>query len=507
MQVTETQTEGLKRAYKVVISATELDDKIAHRLEELSGQIRIPGFRPGKAPLKVLRQRFGPSVRGEVLEKAVTDSSSQALSERNLRPASQPKIEIVSADDGKDLEYSMELEILPEIVPMEFSALELERVKITVGDQEVEEALERIAASNKTTREPAKAKQAETGDSIVLDFKGTVGGVAHPGMEATDHQLELGSSSFIAGFEEQLVGAKAGEARTVSVTFPDEYVNDELAGKEAVFECQIKQVLETVPAEVNDELAEKLGAENLAGLTQKVREQLESEYARLSRDKMKRGMLDKLADAHDFPAPLGMVDAEFDVIWQQITADKERGVVDPDDADKDEEALREEYRGIAERRVRLGLLLSEVGRINAIDVTQEEVNAAIMREAMQWPGQEQQVFKFYQENAQALAQLRAPLFEEKVVDYIAELAKVDERTLTLDELKAEDGITDGDETPAKGAKKTKAKKASTAKSKTAKGKTETAKPKSDKTKSEKTKSDKPKAAKAKKAKAADKDDE
>ena len=451
MQVTETQAEGLKRAYTVVVTASELDDKIVGRLEELSGKVNIPGFRPGKAPMKILRQRFGPAVRGEVLERAVNDSSSQALDERNLRPAGQPKIEIVSADEGKDLEFSLELEILPEIEPMDFATLELERVKIPVSDHEVDETLQRLAENNKTTRELAEPRGAENGDVVVLDFKGTVDGEAKPGMEGEDHHLELGSSTFIAGFEDQLTGAEVGQDRTVTVTFPDEYVNDELAGKEAVFQCQIKQILESVPGEIDDSLAEALGEESLATLKEKVRAQIENDYGQIGRERMKRAMLDKLAAGHDFPIPEGMVEAEFETIWKQIEADRERGVTDPDDEGKDEEALRAEYREIALRRVKLGLLLSEVGRLNKIEVSQEEVNSGIMREAMRWRGQEQEVFKFYSENPEAQSQIRAPLFEEKVVDFIAELAQVTEREVSFDDLKAEEEAEAAAKAPAKAA--------------------------------------------------------
>ena len=440
MQVTETSSEGLKRGYKIIIAASDIDEKIEYRLGELSGRINVPGFRPGKVPMNILKQRFGASVRGEVIERAVNDASQQALSERGLRPATTPKVEIDSQEEGQDLSYSIELEILPEIVPMDFGELELSRLKVSVSDSEVEEALHRIAEGHKSTKTLEAPRPAGSGDVVVLDFSGTVDGEALPGMADEDHHLHLGSNSFVEGFEDQLVGAEVGESRTVKVTFPDEYVNDQLAGKEAVFECTIKDVLEAQVPEIDDAFAEKLGEETLESLKDKIRDQIGKEYDRLARERMKREMLDKLAEGHDFPIPETMAKAEFDASWRQIEADRERGVSDPEDEGKSDDELRTEYQEIANRRVRLGLLLAEVGRLNDIEVSQEEVNAALFKEASRYPGQEQKVVEFYQNNPQAIAQLRAPLFEEKVVDFIAELAKVEERNVTADELKAEEAV-------------------------------------------------------------------
>ena len=457
MQVTETNADGLKREFKVVIAADDLKEKVEGRLQELSGQVKLPGFRPGKVPIKILKQRFGPSVMGEVVERAVNDSSTQALNERGLRPAVAPKIEIVSFDEGKDLEYSMEMELLPDIEPMDFAKLELEKLKIEVPEQEVEEALERVASNQKTTQPLAKPRKAKTGDVLVLDFKGTVHGEAHPGMSAEDHHLELGSNSFITGFEDQLEGVSVGDTREVKVTFPEEYGNEKLAGQPAVFDCTIKDVLESVPMPIDDSLAVSLGEENLEAVRDKIRTQITGDYENLARGRAKRVLLDKLAEGHDFPVPATMVDLEFETIWKQIEADREKGNVDPDDEGKDEEALKEEYRAIAERRVRLGLLLSEVGRINEIDVSQEEVNRALMQQVQRFPGQEQEIFKFYQSNPEALAQLRAPLFEDKIIDFIFDLAQVSERKITPDQLRAELETDESDEKkPAK--KKTAAKK-------------------------------------------------
>lgn len=461
MQVTEVNNEGLKRDFKVVIEAKEINQKVENRLRELSARVKVPGFRPGKAPIKLLKQRYGPSVMGEVLERAVTDSSAQALNERGLRPAVQPKIEIDSFEDGKDLEYSMAIELLPEIEPMDFSKLELERVKIAVAEDEVSSALERLAGSRKETKALETPRPAESGDVLVMDFKGTVHGEALPGMAGEDHHLELGSNSFIAGFEEQLIGATVGEERTVNVTFPDGYGNEKLSGQPAVFECKIKEIRESVPAELNDDFAKAMGLEGLDDLREKVKERLAEDYAGLSRGRLKREILDQLADSHEFEVPETMVDMEFEAIWRQVEQDREQGRTDPDDEGKDEEEVKAEYRDIAERRVRLGLLLSEVGRLHQIEVNQEEVNKALFQEAQRHPGQEQQVVEYFRQNPEAQAQLRAPIFEDKVIDFIIDLAKVSEREVSPDQLREEEekSAAAAVEKAKKSAKKKPAKKA------------------------------------------------
>ena len=456
MQVTETQTEGLKREFKVVIAANDIEEKLQHRLMELGSSVKVPGFRPGKVPVKVLKQRFGRSVLGEVVERAVTDGSSQALSERGLRPATQPKIEITAFDEGKDLEFTMALELLPDIQPMDFKSLELLRYKVEVGDAEVDQALGQIAGSRKESQPLAKPRKAESGDVLVIDFAGTVDGEALPGMAAEDHHLELGSNAFIQGFEEQLVGAGVDEERTVTVRFPDEYVNDKLAGQEAVFEVKIKEVRETVPATVDDDFAKTMGAESLDDMKAKIREQIGSDYDQASRTLLKRSLLDQLAEAHSFGVPAGMVDIEFQTIWPHVEKDLKEGSLDPEDQGKSEDELKSEYRDIAERRVRLGLLLSEIGRLNNIEVAQDELNRAIVMEARKHPGQEREVFEYFQKSPEAMANLRAPLFEDKVVDFIVEMAQAPEKSVTADELRAE--LEGGPASAEAGGKKT-AKKA------------------------------------------------
>ena len=437
MQVTETNAEGLKRAFKVQLEAREIDEKLTGRLVELGNDVKVPGFRPGKVPIKILKQRFGNKVLGEVLERAVSDSSNQALSERGLRPAMQPKIEITSFDEGEDLEYTIELELLPDVQPMDFSQIELERTVIEVAEKAVDETISDLAKSHKTTKPLETPRESRSGDVLVIDFAGTVDGEAFPGMAAEDHHLELGSSSFIAGFEEQLIGAGAGDALEVKVTFPKEYVNDRLAGQDAIFKVTVKDILESVPRAIDDELATTLGTADLTALKEQVREKISAEYKDFGRSRLKRQLLDRLAESHDFPVPEGMVDAEFDAIWKQVEQDKKDDQLDPEDAEKDEDDLKSEYRDIAVRRVRLGLLISEVGRINGIEVTEEEANMALYREAQQYPGKEREIFEYYQKSPEAMANLRAPIFEDKVVDFIIDLAKVTERSLTAEKLREE----------------------------------------------------------------------
>ncbi|EWY42107.1 trigger factor [Skermanella stibiiresistens SB22] len=433
MQITETSADGLKREYKVVIPAQEIETKVNSRLQELGRTLRIPGFRPGKVPMPIVKQRYAQSVMGEVLETAVTDSSQKAIDERGLRPALQPKIQVTSFEEGGNLEYDMAVELLPDFEPVDFATIELERTVAEVDDKQVDETLERLSKSGRESQPVTEDRPARNGDVLVIDFAGTVDGEAKPGMDAKDHQLELGTNSFVGTFEEQLVGAKPGDHRTVTVTFPDNYGSAELQGKEAVFEVDVKEIREPAPVTIDDEFAKKFGAEDLAGLKQMIKDRIGQDYAGISRSKVKRTLLDKLAETHDFPVPAGMVDIEFETIWNRLQEELKRGG-DAEEAGKSEDDLRTEYRGIAERRVRLGLLLSEVGRRNNIQVTQDELNRALITEAQRYPGQEREVFEFFRNTPRAIDNLRAPLFEDKVIDFILELAKVDEKTVSVEEL-------------------------------------------------------------------------
>lgn len=437
MQVTETLTEGLKREFKVVIAAGEIGQKVGHRLEELSHQVSLPGFRPGKVPRKVVEQRYRKAVLGEVLESAVGDSSRQAIMERGLKPALQPKIEVTKFDDGTDLEYTMRVEIMPEILPMDFAKLELERLKASVDDAAVDKALESVAMRHGKTEKLETPRPAQTGDVLVIDFIGRIDGVAFEGGEAQGHYLELGSSRFIAGFEDQLVGKNADDKVEVKVTFPAQYGNDKLAGKDAVFDVEVKEIHQRVAQTIDDELAKKVGAPDLAGLKQSIRQQMDEEFAQQARLRLKRQLLDKLAEAHTFGVPPGMVDSEYESIWRQIAQDQGQGQGGGEaeaEPKPPEGKDAEEYRQIAERRVRLGLLLAEVGRLNNIQVNDQEVQRAMVQRAQAFPGQERQVMEFYGKNPQALAHLRAPIYEEKVVDFIVEMAKVKDRAVTPEEL-------------------------------------------------------------------------
>ena len=437
MQVTEENNEGLQREFVITLEASEIDEKVQSRLREIGKNQKIPGFRPGKAPMSILKQRFGQAVMGEVLERAVGDSSQQVIQERGLRPAGQPDISVESFDEGQDLVYRMKLELLPDIEPMDFSQISVTTQKIEVPDHEVDEALERLASQQKESKPVEEPRPARKGDILVVDFSGEVDGEKYPGMEAEDHHLELGSNRFVEGFEDQLIGIQPGEEKTVEVTFPEGYMNSQLSGKTAQFHVKVKELREAEPVEINDEFAQKFGEEDLNGLKERVRDQIRQDYERLTRQRTKRQLLDQLADGHSFDVPQSMVDSEFNAIWQQIEQDRQNGQLDAEDAEKSEEQLQEEYKQIAERRVRLGLLLSEVGRNQQIDVTQEELNKALIEEVQRYPGREREVFEHYQNSQDALQNLRAPIYEDKVIDYILELANTEERQVTTDQLREE----------------------------------------------------------------------
>ena len=437
MQVTETLAEGLKREFKVVVPAADIEKKLTARLKELAGTARLPGFRPGKVPTELIRKRFGASVMGEILEQAVSDSTAETIRDRGLRPALRPRIEVGRFAEGTDLEYTIAVELLPDIEPMDFSKLSLERLVVEVPDSEIDSSLERLAARQQRTQPLTEPRPANAGDVAVLDFEGRVGGEAFPGGSATDYHIEIGGGAFVPGFEDGLVGLLPGERKSITITFPADFGNPELAGKEAEFEVALKELRERQPVPVDETLAKDVGAENLEALRAAIRGQVEEEYKGLARARMKRRLLDQLADGHRFDVPPGMVEGEFAEIWRQVDADREGGRLDPEDAAKSEDDLKRDYREIAERRVRLGLLLSEVGRRNNLQVSAEEVNRAVMSRAAGFPGQERQVFEFYQKNADALARVRAPLYEDKVVDFILELANMSERKVTPAELESE----------------------------------------------------------------------
>ena len=445
MQVTETNSDGLKHEMTVVIAAADIERRVTDRLSEIGRTIRLPGFRPGKVPLTVLRKRYGPSVMGEVLERTVSDSSTEALRERNLRPALQPKVEIVSFNEGADLQYKLAVEVLPQIEVANLGEIQIERLKPTIPEDEIDRALERIAKQQRKA-EPIE-RAAEKGDIVVMDFVGSVAGVAFPGGSAKDYSLELGSSSFIPGFEDQLLGIKAGEERIVKVDFPSDYGAEDLAGKAAEFKVNAKAVKALAEQAIDESLAQAVGLENLEALRQTVRERIERDYSGIARQKLKRQLLDRLAERHDFIVPAGMVDIELDTIWRQYQAQLERAKqsgAEQTEPPKDEAAVKAEYKDIAERRVRLGLVLAEIGGKNNLTVTQDELNRAIAEEARRFPGQERNVIEYYRNNPGAVDGLRAPIYEDKVVDFILELAQVTDKPVSLKELLAMDENEDED---------------------------------------------------------------
>src|SRR5262245_26073104 len=443
MQVTELSAEGLKRQFKIVVPAGDLSAKVDERLAELAKTAQMPGFRQGKVPVGLLKKQYGQALFGEALEQAVNSSTAKAIEDRGLKPAMQPRVDLKTLEEGKDVEFEVVIEVLPEIGKLDFSEVELERLKAVVPDKDVEDAIERISKANREQKPVDPPRPAQKGDAIKIDFVGSVDGVEFPGGAAQDYVLELGSGSFIPGFEDQLVGAEVGKTVDVKVTFPSDYGNAELAGKEAVFKCTIKEIREFVDKPADDELAKKNNFETLEAMRKAVGERIEQDYGRISRSLIKRQLLDKLAEQHKFAVPEGLVENEFNTIWQRIEEAKKAG----QKLEDDEEKMRKEYRDIAERRVRLGLLLADVGRSNSIDVTPEELNQAVMREAMRYPGQERQVLEVYTKNAEMKAQLRAPIFEEKTVDFILELAKVTEKSVTPEELlkAAREAEDEGDE--------------------------------------------------------------
>ena len=439
MQVTEISNEGLRREYTVLIPKDDIEERMNDRLSEVGATVNVPGFRPGKVPLVILKKRFGDAVRGEILEQTIQNSIQKTMEEKDLRPALEPKVDLVTFEDGVDLEYKLTVEVIPEIEPIDFQALELERLVADVPDEEVKTSIERLADQQKVYA-VEEGRVAEDGDQVLMNFIGRIDGEAFDGGAAEGMELVLGSGQFIPGFEEQLIGAKSNEKKTVNVDFPADYGAENLAGKAAVFDVEVSEVRAPAKIEIDNNFAESMGAEDLASLEAMVRDQIGNEYTQISRGRLKRELLDKLSDIADFDVPPGMLDREFETIWKQLEEAKEKNQLDDDDKGKSDDELKEHYQEIAVRRIRLGLLLSEIGRINDLTVSQDDLNRAMAEQAQRFPGQEAQVMKFYQENPQAMQELQAPLFEEKIVDYILELASVTERTVNIDELLADPAV-------------------------------------------------------------------
>jgi len=442
MQVTETLADGLKREYRVVVPASDLDAKVNARLEDLKGRVRINGFRPGKVPLGHLKRVYGRAVMAETIDETVRETNASIVSDHGFKLAKEPKVTVPEAEadvnavvEGKaDLSYSVAIEILPNIELADFSTISLEKLTAPVTDEEVDAALNRLAEQSRPFEDKGEGAKAATGDKVTVSFTGTIDGKPFEGGTGEDIAVDLGSNSFIPGFEEQLAGIAAGETRTVKATFPENYLSRELAGKEASFEVVAKSVAAPGSASVDDAFAKSLGIESLDKLKEALKERITREHAAESRRKVKRALLDALDERHRFELPPTLVEEEFDNVWRTVTSDLEAQKKTFADENTTEEAARAEYRGIAERRVRLGLVLSEIGAKNSIQVTDDEMSRAVMERARQFPGQEQRIWEYYRKSPEATASLRAPLYEEKVVDFLLELVKSTEKTVSREEL-------------------------------------------------------------------------
>lgn len=446
MQVVEKSSEGLSRVLEVTIPAKDLTERLDAKIAEVTPRLNIRGFRPGKVPPAHVRRMFGRELMGEIIQETLNTSTQRALDEQRIRPAAPADVNLSSDMDAvargeADLAFEMAVEVMPEFEPADPREIALKRPVYAPEDKDVDVALDELLEQSKSY-EPkgGKTAKAADGDMVVIDFVGKVDGEAFEGGAANDAELVLGSNQFIPGFESQLVGAKTGEEKTISVTFPEDYGAAHLAGKAADFDVTVKEIKAPKAAEADDAFAARIGFESLESLKNALRTQLEQQYAAASRFKLKRHLLDALDSRHAFDLPGRMVEAEFKTIWTQVEQDRTRGALPPEDAEKSEDDLKAEYRKIAERRVRLGLVLAEIGRRNNVVVSDQELSNAIMAEARRYPGQEKEVFDFYRQNANAAAQLRAPIYEEKVCDWIFQVAKVEDEAVSKDDLFAEEAF-------------------------------------------------------------------
>lgn len=442
MQVKELKQDGLSYEYEVTIPANDIDTRVDAKLQEVGKTIRIQGFRPGKVPMNILKQRYGKAILGEILEEAVNQTSQDVLKDKSLRPAMQPKIEVKSFDENQDLVYSMNFEVLPEIKLADFKGIKLEKAIAEISEETLNESLETIASSNVSTQKIETDRATKDGDTVMIDFDGRTADddVHHEGMKAEGHMLKLGAGQFIEGFEPQLVGKKAGDKVEVKVAFPEQYGAAHLAGRDAIFDVTIHEIHEEIAGKADDELAKRLGMADLDALKNAVKEQLQKEYDSQSRMLLKKELLDILDEKHQFELPEMMREAEYNNIVDQVKADRQQRGDSDVELSEEEQA---EYKDIAARRVRLGLVLSEIGHQNNITVSDPELQKAVITEAQRYPGQEKEVFDFYSKNRQALESLRGPIFEEKTVDFILELAEVKEKSVSAEELAS--ALNDGEE--------------------------------------------------------------
>jgi trigger factor len=446
MQVTETLNEGLKHEFKISVPASDLDAKADARLVDLKDKVRLNGFRPGKVPVSHLKKVYGRSVMAETIDQTIRDTNTQIFTERGFRLASEPKItmptekaEVEEIRTGKsDLIYTVAIEVVPSITLADFKTFKVEKPVADVSDTEVDEAIQRIADQNRSYAAKGEGTKADQGDRVTINFKGSINGTPFDGGTGEGIQVVIGSNTFIPGFEEELKGIGLGETKTLKVAFPKNYMNARLAGQPAEFETTATAIEAPQAVEINDEFAKSLGLESLDKLKQAARDRLAAEFAGATRQRVKRALLDRLDETHQFEAPPSLVDEEFNLMWASIKAEMEQGGKTFADENTTEEAAREEYRKIADRRVRLGLVLSEIGEKNKITVTEDEVSRAVIERARQMPGREKEVWDYYRNNANALAQLRAPIFEDKVIDFILELASVTDKKVTKEELFRDD---------------------------------------------------------------------
>jgi trigger factor len=446
MQVTETLAEGLKHEFKVSVPASDLDAKAGAKLVDLKDKVKLNGFRPGKVPVSHLKKVYGRSVMAETIDQTIRDTNTQIFTDRGFRLATEPKITMPTEKDeveellaGKtDLTYTVAIEVVPTIQLADFKTFSVEKPVVEVTDAEVDEAIKRIADQNRPYAAKAEGAKAETGDRVTISFKGSINGELFDGGTGEGIPVVIGAGQFIPGFEEQLVGIGAGETRTLKVSFPKNYASEKLAGQPAEFETTATLIEAPGETKIDDEFAKTLGLESLDKLKEAARERLVTEFAGATRQRVKRALLDRLDDSHKFEAPPSLIEEEFNLMWNSIKAEMESSGKTFADEDTTEEAAKEEYQKIADRRVRLGLVLSEIGEKNKITVTDDEVSRAVIERARSMPGREKEVWDYYRSNANALAQLRAPIYEDKVVDFILELANVTEKKVSRDDLFKED---------------------------------------------------------------------
>ena len=432
MQIKEIAKSGLKHEFSIIVPASDIAAKTDAELQTIGKTVKMAGFRPGHIPAKILKQRYGKSVLGEVLDKTVQDAVQKTVKEKNLRPAMQPDLKIVSFDEGKDLEFTMTVEVLPEVPEISLDSIEVIKPTYEIPAQELEDGISRLADRNKSRTAKADSAKAEKGDVVKIDFKGLRDGVAFDGGTAEGFNLELGSGQFIPGFEDQLIGTKKGDEVNVEVSFPENYHNADLAGAPVVFEVKVHEVLATEAPKLDDEFAKGMGFEGIQALRDAVKSHLSKDYDSFARNHMKKNLFDQLENLCTFEVPEGMVDAEFKGIWQKLKQAQKEG--DASVSGKSDEELEKEYRAIATRRVRLGIFLAELGRKANVQVSQQELMQAVFEQARMFPGQERKVVEFYQKNPDNVEELRGPLYEDKVVDYILSKVKTSEKPVTLEEL-------------------------------------------------------------------------